>query len=269
MRLKTLGVIVTTALALFTMFYWITDGARREAAAKSVEEEQLEYGLLTFGPPDADNPATANCAQCHGPDGTGGGPDALVQGPNLHGPQIARKLALNPNYVELVIRHGGIVVSGNPESRMPAWGPEAGGPLTEQQIDALVALVTTWAEEGAGQSQAPVANTVEAGAQVYASAGCGGCHGADLAGVPGTFPNIQAIGSELVTDLPTPPSDQEQMEADYAEDPRLFLEKWIRDSWGNYNGGEDTGMPQYPEDVLPEDQLEALITSLLEGDHGS
>lgn len=269
MRLKTLGVIVTTALALFTMFYWLTDGMRRDAATAAVEEEQLEYALITFGEPDEDNPATANCAQCHGPDGRGGGPDAPVQGPDLHGPRIAERLKINPNYVHLVISYGGIVVSGDPNSRMPAWSTEVGGPLTVQQIDALTALITDWAEESAGQSQAPVENTVEAGAEVYVAAGCGGCHGADLGGVPGQFPNIQGIGSALVTDLPVPPTDLDQMQADYDADPRDFLAKWIRDSWGNYNGGTTTQMPQYPDTQVTDEQLEALITFLLEGDHGS
>ncbi len=269
MRLKTLGVIVLTTLALFTMFYWLTDSARRDAALAEVDAEKLEYAETVFGPPDANNPATANCAQCHGADGTGGGADAPVQGPNLHGPRVAERLKINPNYVHLVISYGGIVVSGDPNSKMPAWSTEAGGPLTVQQIDALTALVTSWAEESAGESQAPVENTVEAGAQVYVSAGCGGCHGADLAGVEGQFPNIQGIGSEMVTDLPIPPAGLDQMQADYDADPRDFLTKWIRDSWTNYNGGETTGMPQFPDTQLPDDQLEALITFLLEGDHGS
>ncbi|HET7685854.1 MAG TPA: cytochrome c [Candidatus Limnocylindria bacterium] len=269
MRLKTLGVILLTALAIFTAVAWLTDTMRRDQALAAVEEEQLEYGEIVFGPPDANNPATANCAQCHGPDGRGGGPDAPVQGPNLHGPRVAERLKINPNYVSLVIRYGGIVVSGNPESQMPAWSTEVGGPLTEQQIQAVTALVTSWAEEAASESSAPVENTVEAGAQVYQSAGCGSCHGADLAGVEGQFPNIQNIGSELVTDLPIPPADLDQMQADYDADPRDFLTKWIRDSWTNYNGGETTGMPQYPDTQLPDDQLEALITFLLEGEHGS
>lgn len=269
MRLKTLGVVVVTALALFTMFYWLTDSGRRVTAAETAKEEQLAYAKEIFGPPTAANPVTANCQQCHGPDGMGGGPDAPVQGPNLHGPRVAQRLAINPNYVHLVISYGGIVVSGNPNSPMPAWSTEAGGPLTVQQVDALTALVTSWAAENSGASQAPVANTVEAGAQVYTNAGCGGCHGADLAGVPGQFPNIQGIGSALVTDLPVPPSGLDQMKTDYAADPRAFLEKWIRDSSTNYNGGAPTTMPSHDAATLPDDALQALITFLLEGKHGT
>ena len=53
------------------------------------------------------------------------------------------------------------------------------------------------------------------------------------------------------------------MTADYEEDPRMFLELWIRDSATNYNDGVATGMPPHPEGELTESQLTALITFLL------
>ena len=56
------------------------------------------------------------------------------------------------------------------------------------------------------------------------------------------------------------------MVADYEEDPRNFLELWIRDSAGNYNDGEPTGMPAHPEGSLSESALPALITFLLDAD---
>jgi hypothetical protein len=64
-------------------------------------------------------------------------------------------------------------------------------------------------------------------------------------------------------DLPTAVSDQDQLIADYADDPRNALELWIRDSAGNYNGGTATGMPPHPVDALSESALTALITFLL------
>ena len=77
-------------------------------------------------------------------------------------------------------------------------------------------------------------------------------------------PNIQTIGSEVITEgLPVTPSGVDQMIADYEEDPRMFLELWIRDSATNYNDGESTGMPAHPETSLTESQLTALITFLL------
>lgn len=262
MRLKTLGVIVVTALALFTVIYWVTDPSRLVGRQTEATAEQLAYGKRVFANNKTD-PSAAQCARCHGDDGKGGPvPGTKNLAPNLHSASIAAKLKVNTDYLNLVIRFGGVVVSGNVNSDMPAWSTEVGGPLTVQQIDGLTALVKSWAEEAATQSQAPVPNTADAGKQVYNSAGCVSCHGADLSG--GVGPNIQNIGKQLMTtNLSVPPSGLNQMKADYAKDPKTFLTKWIRDSASNYNGGTATGMPPFPESQLPNDQLQALITFLL------
>ncbi len=261
MRLKTLGVILVTAMAAFTMLYWVTDDARRESIGAAQDEELLQFGEIIFSD-DPSEPAAAGCAQCHGADGTGGDADSTVIGPNLHSRSIADKLRVNPNYVRLVVSYGGIVVSGNVNSPMPAWSSEVGGPLNEQQIEAVVTLVEGWAAEAAEQPVEDVPDTVEAGTEVYASAGCASCHGVELEG--GIGPNLQTIGSELVTDLEIEPSGLDQMVADYDADARMFLELWIRDSAGNYNDGESTGMPAHPEGQLSESALTALITFLLD-----
>jgi len=263
MRLKALGVILVTAISAFTVLYWLTDAPRREAVAAEHEEELHEFGEIIFGNDPAE-PAAAGCANCHGADGTGGEAGAPVVGPNLHSRSIADKLRINPNYVHLAVSFGGVVVSGNVNSPMPAWSYEVGGPLNEQQIEAVVTLVEGWAQEAAEQPVEEVPDTVEGGAEVYATAGCVSCHGAELEGT-GAGPNIQTIGSAVITefeDFPTP-SGVDEMTADYEEDPRLFLEKWIRDSAGNYNDGAPTGMPPHPESQLNESQLTALITFLL------
>jgi mono/diheme cytochrome c family protein len=214
--------------------------------------------------PQALNAAAANCARCHGPTGMGGEVgNTGRQAPNLHSVSIANKLKVNADYVRLAISFGGVVVSGDVNSPMPAWSTEVGGPLTVEQIAALTALVKSWAEEAASQSQPPVSNTPEDGAQVYASVGCAACHGPDLAGTD-IAPSLLNIGNEPVTDgLPTPISQLDKLVADYEADPRNMLELWIRDSAVNYNDGAATGMPAHPEGALSEDALQALITFLL------
>jgi mono/diheme cytochrome c family protein len=263
MRLKTLGVVLITALAAFTMLYWVTDNSRRESVGLAQEDELLEFGKVIFSDNPAE-PAAAGCAQCHGADGTGGEPGAAVVGPNLHSRSVFDKLKINPNYVHLAVSYGGVVVSGNVNSPMPAWSAEVGGPLNEQQIDAVVALVESWAADAGEQPAEEVENTVEAGAQVFATAGCVTCHSEDLTGSP-AGPNITGIGSGLV-DLSgfATPTGADQMETDYDADPRAFLEQWIRDSAGNYGA---SGMPPHPEGSLNDSALQALITFLLEGDH--
>src|SRR5918995_7362867 len=264
MRLKTLGVLLVVATAAFTMLYWVTDTARREQVATAQEEELLEFGEVIFSD-DPSEPAAAGCARCHGPEGEGGKIPNDPEGrsaPSLRTPALANKIGVNPNYVHLAVSYGGVVVSGNVNSPMPAWSSEVGGPLNEQQIGAVVTLVESWAEEAAEEAPEEVEDTVEAGAEVYSSAGCAGCRGQELEG--GTGPNLQTIGSELITDLPVVPSELEQMQTDYEADPRDFLEKWIRDSAGNYNGGEPTGMQPFPESDLCESPLRALLTFLLD-----
>ena len=226
------------------------------------EEELRHFGEIIFSNDPAE-PAAAGCANCHGPDGTGGEAGAPVIGPNLHSRSIADKLRANPNYVHLVVSFGGVVVSGNVTSPMPAWSYEVGGPLNEQQIEAVVTLVEGWAAEAAEAPVEEVPDTPEAGAEVFATAGCVSCHGAELEGTT-AGPNIQTIGSAVITDgLPVEPSGLDQMIADYEADPRNFLELWIRDSAANYNDGASTGMPPHPEGSLNESQMTALITFLL------
>lgn len=262
MRIKALGVLLVTALAAFTMLFWFTDEARRDAIAAAQEEELLHFGEIIYSN-DATEPAAAGCARCHGDDGTGGeipnDPDGR-RAPSLHTASLANKLRVNPDYIHLAVSYGGVVVSGNVNSPMPAWSHEVGGPLNEQQIEAVVALVTQWANE-APAGPVDVEDTPEAGAEVYATAGCVGCHGVELEG--GAGPALTNIGNEMGTDLPTGVSGIDQLLADYAEDPRNALTLWIRDSAANYNDGTPTGMPPHPPEVLSDSQLTALITFLL------
>ena len=106
---------------------------------------------------------TANCANCHGADGTGGRGRGHRPAPNLHSRSIYEAPKVNPDYVNLVIRFGGVVVSGRVESPMPAWSTEVAGPLTIQQVDALTALVESWAAEAGEAPLEEVPNTPEAG----------------------------------------------------------------------------------------------------------
>src|SRR5918994_5740319 len=152
MRLKTLGVLLVVATAVFPMLYWLTDGIRREAIAAEQEEELLEFGEVIFSD-DPSEPAAAGCARCHGPEGEGGKIPNDPEGrsaPSLRTPALANKIGVNPNYVHLAVSYGGVVVSGNVNSPMPAWSSEVGGPLNEQQVEAVVTLVQSGAVE-AGQ----------------------------------------------------------------------------------------------------------------------
>src|ERR687891_2802618 len=154
MRLKTIGVLITALLAAFTMLYWFADSAIRESNAAEHEEELAHFGEVIFSN-DETEPAAAGCARCHGADGTGGEIPNDPEGrtaPSLRTASLAQKLRVNPEYVRLVVSFGGVVVSGNVNSPMPAWSAEVGGPLNEQQIEAVVGLVEGWAVAAGGQA---------------------------------------------------------------------------------------------------------------------
>src|SRR5215218_9645334 len=118
MRLKTIGVLVTALLSAFTMLYWFTDSARREAIAAEHQEELAQFGEVIFSD-DETQPAAAGCARCHGDGGMGGEIPNDPNGrraPSLHTASLGEKLRVNSEYVHLVVSYGGVVVSGNVNS---------------------------------------------------------------------------------------------------------------------------------------------------------
>ena len=108
-----------------------------------------------------------NCSACHGENGSGG---------------PALDLA-NANYQALVddesLRHW--ITSGMPGTEMPAFGDSAGGFLTPQQVDALVAgMRSRWAHADRNVTDMPpyssnAVGTVEQGHEIF-QVNCSSCH---------------------------------------------------------------------------------------------
>ena len=246
MTAKTLGVILITALALFTAVYWLTDKDRRDTRYEQLQAELVEYGKLVFGAAHARAPGGRQLravprSRRHGRAGRHHRPPWRR---TCTAARSTRSCKSNPDYVNLVIRYGGVVVSGNVNSPMPAWSTEVGGPLTIQQIDALTALVTSWADETGQQPVEQMPNTVEAGAQVFANAGCAGCHGHE----PGGRWSVRACRTSATsrsrpsrsarTAAPARRSASWTSWSPTTTPTRAtMLEKWIRDSATNYNDG--------------------------------
>lgn len=111
-----------------------------------------------------------NCAGCHGVDGKGGAAMALA----------------NPVFLAIaddsVIRN--IAANGVPGTPMPAFAQKAGGMLTDQQIEAVVRGIRSWAKPGLFQDTtlppyaAQTPGDPQRGSQVYRTY-CSSCHGAD------------------------------------------------------------------------------------------
>lgn len=117
-----------------------------------------------------------NCAGCHGIDGRGGAALALA----------------NPVYLAIADEQSihAVVADGVRGTSMPAFAARAGGMLTEQQIDALVAGIRSrWSDPAvlAGANPPSYAATsagdIRRGEVAYRTF-CQSCHGADGQGGP-------------------------------------------------------------------------------------
>lgn len=92
--------------------------------AQTSGEEQMEQGASIYA---------ANCAVCHGDDGQGRVGATLAK----DWPSIRPDLE-----VRATIENG---IAGSP---MPAWSQKNGGPLTDEDIDALVVYILSWETGG-------------------------------------------------------------------------------------------------------------------------
>ncbi|HJL14835.1 MAG TPA: c-type cytochrome [Sandaracinaceae bacterium LLY-WYZ-13_1] len=112
------------------------------------------------------------CALCHGRDGEGYAAD---DAPALSNPQWLR--TASDDFIEVAI------AEGRPGTAMSAWSRRRGGPLTDPQIDALVAYLRSWQRHPrASVDEVPVEGNAQRGRPVYAEE-CARCHGARGEGV--------------------------------------------------------------------------------------
>jgi cytochrome c oxidase cbb3-type subunit 3 len=132
-----------------------------------------------------------NCSGCHGSDGKFGAAIAMN----------------NPIYLAIVddasMRR--IIAGGVPDTAMPPFAQSDGGPLTDRQIEILIADIrkrwtgTPGVAAGAPPYSASPAGDSNRGAEVYAS-NCQSCHGLDSKGGPAAGSVVDPAYLSLVSD---------------------------------------------------------------------
>jgi mono/diheme cytochrome c family protein len=120
-RWQVAGIWVFLLLMLSFPVYKLTEDNRLNDALASQDQAQIAAGSQLW---------SLNCSECHGKMGEG-----------IDAPALNAKEFLSSVTDEQI--HG-IVAGGIPGSEMPAWLADYGGPLTQQQIDALVAYLRSW-----------------------------------------------------------------------------------------------------------------------------
>lgn len=141
-------------------------GQPRGSAETLAPNEVLDFSALF----------SANCAACHGQNGRGGAAIALA----------------NPVYLALADDHTirNTIANGVRGTAMPAFAENAGGLLTNQQIDVITEQIRTrWSKPGILDGANPPAYAAESagdrqrGQAAYRTY-CESCHGADGSGSP-------------------------------------------------------------------------------------
>ncbi|MFP5320627.1 MAG: c-type cytochrome [Acidimicrobiia bacterium] len=117
--------------------YWLAEPGRQEGAVEQFESVFVSRGeeLYTEG---------AQCNACHGPEGVGGvASHTILDEDNEF---VAQVNWLAPALDNVLLRYDEeevyyVLEYGRPFSPMPAWGAGGGGPLTEQQLENIIAYL--------------------------------------------------------------------------------------------------------------------------------
>ncbi len=120
-RYALIGLILTVLTIAGFSLYWFGESARLESVSESLAAERVELGKEIYA---------AQCAACHGANGEGG-----------VGPALNNKQLLKNTLDEIFFS---VIRSGVPSTQMPAWSVDFGGPLTDEDINAVVAYLRSW-----------------------------------------------------------------------------------------------------------------------------
>lgn len=129
-----LGLITLGVIAVALPLYWLAEPGRMDDRVEGWNDTFIKRGEELYT-------EVANCAACHGPEGTGGAATYTLTSPA--GEFVEQVSWQAPALDTVLYRYSRdevrfIVTYGRGFSPMPAWGAEGGGPLTTQQIDNII-----------------------------------------------------------------------------------------------------------------------------------
>ena len=157
-RYLQIGLSILIILIVGLTVYALTETNRLGEAAGDFSSQRIQRGQRVYA---------MQCQSCHGANGEGS-----------VGPALNNKTLLDNTADRILFS---IIRSGVPNTQMPAWGVENGGPLTDEDVRDVVAKIRSW------QPEAPVINPItfapepSRGAVLFAST-CAICHGENGSG---------------------------------------------------------------------------------------
>lgn len=212
-----IGLVFVVVMLLGLTLYALSEGERLVSAAEEFNSDRIQRGKQLYA---------AQCQACHGGNGEGG------TGPALNSKKV---LDSTPDSVFF-----SVIRSGVPNTQMPAWSVEYGGPLTDEDVRDIVTLLRSWQPTAPEISIETFVPDPGQGALLFAST-CAVCHGEHGAGTE-QAPTI---------------NDPARLEA--------LPDEWYRGVIKN--GRPAKGMPTWGTVLSPEqiDDLVSLIAAWREG----
>jgi mono/diheme cytochrome c family protein len=145
-----LVLLAITAIGL--PLYWVKEPGRQVGAEEGFLSRAVERGRVLFLPTDSpEHGLHFGCGGCHGPDGSGGSATYTItdylgrqRTVSWKAPALNSVRSRYPKPENAETGHDELrttIVYGRPNTPMPAWGTEGGGPMNAQQIDDLVAYI--------------------------------------------------------------------------------------------------------------------------------
>ena len=133
----TSGLVTLTIIAIALPLYWLGEPGRQTGLVDFTDDQFVRQGEELYA---------ENCAQCHGSANGDGGlaaDFALVDGNGVYVQQVQWKA---PSLAAVLDRYSYdevkyILNFGRTNSPMPAWGGPGGGPMTDQQLDKVIAYL--------------------------------------------------------------------------------------------------------------------------------
>ena len=131
------GLVTLTIIAIALPLYWLGEPGRQTGLVDFTDDQFVRQGEELYA---------ENCAQCHGSaDGDGGAALAFsivdsngvfVEQVDWKAPSLSTVLdRFSYDEVKYVLNYG------RSNSPMPAWGGPGGGPMTDQQLDKVIAFI--------------------------------------------------------------------------------------------------------------------------------
>ncbi len=157
-RYLVVGLLLSLLVLAGLTFYWTGESPRLARAAENFTRERVDRGQTLY---------SQQCVSCHGTQGEGG------VGPALNNRQLLKNTLDNVFF--------SVIRSGVPNTQMPAWSVDYGGPLTDEDIWDVVAFIRAWEPTAPEIELSVFAPDPARGALLFSST-CAICHGENGAG---------------------------------------------------------------------------------------